>query len=104
MPQKRPAVLVVDDDISFLIFFAFSLDTVGFTVYEASNADEAISILNRHSEILLMFTDIDMPGSMDGLKLSYSNLPRYCHFSSCINPVFEMLGRDDRSGLKSVCG
>ncbi|MCB5205254.1 response regulator [Neorhizobium sp. T786] len=36
---------------------------------EASNADEAINILNAHPEIRRMFTDIDTPGSMDGLKL-----------------------------------
>lgn len=47
-----------------------SLEAEGFIVLEASNADEAINILNAHSEIRLMFTDIDMPGSMDGLKLA----------------------------------
>uniref|UniRef100_UPI003101520C response regulator n=1 Tax=Neorhizobium sp. EC2-8 TaxID=3129230 RepID=UPI003101520C len=39
-------------------------------VFEASNADDAITILNANSGIRLMFTDIDMPGSMDGLKLA----------------------------------
>ncbi len=37
---------------------------------EASNADDAISLLDAHPEVRLMFTDIDMPGSMDGLKLA----------------------------------
>ena len=40
----------------------------GFTVYEASNADEAIRILETHHDIRVVFTDINMPGSMDGLK------------------------------------
>jgi len=39
-------------------------------VLEASNADDAISLLDAHPEVRLMFTDIDMPGSMDGLKLA----------------------------------
>ncbi|MDQ0323348.1 YesN/AraC family two-component response regulator [Pararhizobium capsulatum DSM 1112] len=47
-----------------------SLEDEGFRVFEASNADEAIDILNAHPEIQVMFTDIDMPGSMDGLKLA----------------------------------
>ncbi|MFW8588785.1 response regulator [Rhizobium beringeri] len=47
-----------------------SLENEGFIVLEASNADDAIDILNTHPEIRLMFTDIDMPGSMDGLKLA----------------------------------
>lgn len=42
----------------------------GFTVLEAANADEAIAILERDSKIHLVFTDIDMPGSMDGLRLA----------------------------------
>lgn len=49
---------------------AMSLQDEGFNVLEASNADEAIALLNAHAEIRLMFTDIDMPGSMDGLKLA----------------------------------
>ena len=42
----------------------------GFEVLEAGTADEAIRILERNDAIRILFTDIDMPGSMDGLKLS----------------------------------
>ncbi|WP_352618747.1 response regulator [Mesorhizobium australicum] len=49
---------------------ADSLRSEGFLVFEASNADEAIAILESGVMIEAMFTDIDMPGSMDGLKLS----------------------------------
>jgi CheY-like chemotaxis protein len=41
-----------------------------FDVVEASNADEAIAILEARSDITILFTDIQMPGSMDGLKLA----------------------------------
>jgi len=42
----------------------------GFLVFEAANADDAIAILEAHPEIRLVFTDIEMPGSMDGMKLA----------------------------------
>ena len=43
----------------------------GFTVYEAGNADEAIALLEQHADIRAVFTDIHMPGSMDGLKFAH---------------------------------
>jgi CheY-like chemotaxis protein len=46
------------------------LNDEGFDVVEASNADEAIAALETNPDIQILFTDIDMPGSMDGLKLS----------------------------------
>jgi CheY-like chemotaxis protein len=42
----------------------------GFEVVEAGNADEAIAILEARPDIHIVFTDIQMPGSMDGLKLA----------------------------------
>jgi two-component sensor histidine kinase/CheY-like chemotaxis protein len=48
------------------------VEDAGFTAVEAVNADEAISILEARSDISLLFTDIQMPGSMDGLKLAHA--------------------------------
>ena len=42
----------------------------GFDAVEAANADEAIEILENRTDITVVFTDIQMPGSMDGLKLA----------------------------------
>jgi len=67
---KFPAVLMVEDEALILLATAEDLREAGFTVYEASNADEAIAMLEAHAEIRILFTDVDMPGSMDGLKLS----------------------------------
>ncbi len=48
------------------------VEDAGFCPVEAVNADEAISILESRSDISLLFTDIQMPGSMDGLKLAHA--------------------------------
>jgi two-component system, response regulator PdtaR len=68
--RPHPHVLVVEDEALLLFTIADELRDAGFTVYEASNADEAIQQLETRKRIDIMFTDIDMPGSMDGLRLS----------------------------------
>lgn len=70
MAHNGITVLVVEDEILVRMNIAMSLEDEGFTVLEASDADEAMAILDAHPGIRLMFTDIDMPGSMDGLKLA----------------------------------
>lgn len=63
-------LLVVDDEALIRMDVVDQLESEGFTVLEAATADEAISILASNSGIRLVLTDIDMPGSMDGLKLA----------------------------------
>jgi CheY-like chemotaxis protein len=69
MTYNGITVLVVEDEPLTRMDVVFSLEACGFQVFEAANADAAIEILNTHS-IQLLFTDIDMPGTMDGLKLA----------------------------------
>lgn len=64
------AVLVVEDELLVRMTIASTLEDNGYEVFEAANADEAIYLLETHASIRLMFTDIDMPGSIDGLKLA----------------------------------
>ena len=63
-------VLVVEDEPFILMDAGEMLRAAGFDILEAANADEAIQLLERNPDIRLIFTDIDMPGSMNGLKLS----------------------------------
>jgi CheY-like chemotaxis protein len=63
-------VLVVEDDLLLRMDAADIVRQAGFDVFEAGSADEAIAILEANSNIHLVFTDIQMPGSMDGLKLA----------------------------------
>ncbi len=64
------AVLIVEDEPLVRLDIADYLSREGFEVHEAANADDALNILEVTSDIRILFTDIDMPGSMDGLALS----------------------------------
>ena len=68
---KRPIVLVVDDEILVRMLAVDILEADGFETLEAQHADDAIAILEQRSDVHLIFTDINMPGTMDGLKLAY---------------------------------
>src|SRR5579864_6855952 len=68
----RPKVLVVEDEMLLRMRAVDIVEDAGFTPIEAVNADEALAILESRSDISLLFTDIQMPGSMDGLKLAHA--------------------------------
>ena len=68
--RRRFAVLVVEDDPLLLIDAIDLVEDSGFTAYSARNADEAIERMETHPDIRVLFTDVDMPGTMDGLKLA----------------------------------
>lgn len=68
--RKRPVVLIVEDELLIRTNAVDMLRDAGFDVIDAVNADEAIMILEGGSTIDVVFTDIQMPGSMDGLKLA----------------------------------
>jgi two-component system, response regulator PdtaR len=64
-------VLVVEDEALVRLSAREEIEAAGFKVYEAYNADEAIRLLEANPDIELIFTDVDMPGSMDGVKLAH---------------------------------
>lgn len=76
MPEKI-AVLVVEDEALVRMTIVDQLEDEGFDVHEAGNADEAVAILETNADIRILFTDIDMPGSMDGLKLAAAVADRW---------------------------
>jgi two-component sensor histidine kinase len=67
-----PNVLVVEDEMILRMRAVDIVEDAGFRSVQAVNADEAISILESRSDISLLFTDIQMPGSIDGLKLAHA--------------------------------
>jgi CheY-like chemotaxis protein len=75
--STKPALLVVEDELLIRMDLADTLREAGFRVAEAGNADEAIEILSCRTDIRVVFTDIQMPGSMDGIALSHYVRDRY---------------------------
>lgn len=69
---ERYAILIVEDEALLRMHAADIVEEAGFIPIEASNADEAVAILESRSDIALLFTDVNMPGSMDGLKLAHA--------------------------------
>ena len=62
-------VLVVDDEALVRMNAVAMIEQAGHQVIEAANADEAIRILDSRFDIEIVFSDVSMPGSMDGLRL-----------------------------------
>jgi DNA-binding NtrC family response regulator len=68
--MAKATVLIVEDEPLLRMLAANYLDDAGFETIEAADADEAVQILELGTDISVMFTDIDMPGSMNGLALA----------------------------------
>ncbi|MGE7368256.1 response regulator [Neorhizobium sp. NPDC001467] len=66
----RPVVLVVEDEPLLRMMAIDLVEDAGLEAIEAANGDEALRLLECRSDIRVVFTDIDMPGSMDGLDLA----------------------------------
>ena len=78
-PDSPPVVLVVEDEMMLRMRAVDIVEDAGFVPVEAISADEAIQILESRDDISLLFTDIQMPGSMDGLKLAHATHTRWPH-------------------------
>jgi two-component sensor histidine kinase/FixJ family two-component response regulator len=78
-PASTPVVLVVEDEMVLRMRAVDIVEDAGFVPVEAVSADEAMRILEARDDISLLFTDIQMPGSMDGLKLAHAAHTRWPH-------------------------
>jgi CheY-like chemotaxis protein len=68
--DHRPLVLVVDDDPFVRAVGVDILAEAGFSVLEACDANAALVILAAHPDVNVMFSDVEMPGALDGLALA----------------------------------
>jgi CheY-like chemotaxis protein len=75
--RPTPVVLIVEDDPLLRMLAAEVAEDAGFVALEAADADEAVALLESRPGISLLFTDVNMPGTMDGLKLAHAVRDRW---------------------------
>lgn len=80
--DRRPYALVTDDDELVRMTVLDILEDAGFRTFEAENAGEALAVLREHhASIVVLFTDVEMPGPMDGFGLARETAQRWPHVS-----------------------
>ena len=82
--QEAITVLVVEDEELLRVLGAEMFSTAGFHVVEAENAHVAIDLLRALAAVHLMFTNVAMPGPMDGLALAHHVSERWPHIGIII--------------------
>ena len=96
MTTATPAILVVEDELPLRLMAVDVVETSGFEALSAATADEALSILEaRADDVRLVFTDIHMPGSMDGLRLAHAVRDRWPPVELIITSGRRHVGADD---------
>jgi CheY-like chemotaxis protein len=90
--HSRPVVLVVEDEPLVLINAMDTLTDEGFEAIGAANADQALRILESRNDISIVFTDVNMPGSMDGLKLAQAVRGRWPPIQIIVASAFRLPG------------
>ena len=68
--MSKPLVLIVEDEPLLRLHAVSLIKDAGFATLEAGSADEAIALLESDGLIRIVFSDIDLPGTMDGLRLA----------------------------------
>lgn len=95
MAHSRILVLVVEDEPLVRMGIVDHLEDNGFTVLEAGNAAQAIEILSRNSDVQIVFTDIDMPGDLDGLMLAVEIRKRWSSIKIVVTSGHRKIGFDE---------
>ena len=93
--EHQPTVLVVEDEPLIRIVATEALDGAGYCVLEAGDGDEALDVLASHNDVQLLFTDLNLPGSIDGLRLAEIVHQRWPHIRLLVTSGHRRL-RDDQ--------
>ncbi len=72
-------VLVVEDEPVLRLAAADMLQDEGFSVLEAGSGDEGLVLLRSHPDIMVLFTDVNLPGSLDGVALAWIAAEEHRH-------------------------
>jgi two-component system, response regulator PdtaR len=79
MSAHHPVILIVEDELLVRLSAVAMLEDAGFRMIEAANGDEALELLEADSDVQLLFTDIHMPGAINGLALAKRVQPLAAH-------------------------
>jgi CheY-like chemotaxis protein len=90
-----PLVLVVEDEFLLRMHAVSLLQEAGFDTLEAGSADEAITLLETRRDIRIVFTDINLPGSMDGLRLAHAIRHRWPPIELVLTSGHIRVGKED---------
>jgi DNA-binding NtrC family response regulator len=93
--NSKAAVLVVEDETLIRLWAADLLQEDGFLVLEAKNADAALKLLEDRPDVKLLFTDVQMPGSLNGMELAREVHARWPHILLVITSGRERPTRAD---------
>ncbi len=77
--DRKCTILVVEDELLVRFVSSDALSEAGYEVIEAKDADEALRLMEEAGTVHLVFTDIRMPGSMNGVELARMVHERWPH-------------------------
>jgi CheY-like chemotaxis protein len=75
IPESSSVVLVVEDEELLRAFAAWQLEEAGFEVLQAANANEALRAMKSRPDVRVLFTDVQMPGRLDGMEAGLALTP-----------------------------
>jgi two-component system, response regulator PdtaR len=89
-----PVILVVEDEALIRLAAVGMLEEAGFRMIEAVNGDHALELLIADSDVQLLFTDVNMPGTIDGLALARQVRDRWPHIGIMVVSATQMSKSD----------
>jgi CheY-like chemotaxis protein len=88
--ERIPVILVVEDEALIRLSAVGMLEDAGFRMIEAVNSDQALELLSADSDVQLLFTDVNMPGAIDGLALARQVRDRWPHIGIMVASAIQM--------------
>jgi two-component system, response regulator PdtaR len=95
-------ILVVEDQTLVRMFMTDFLDEAGFKVFEAVSADEALTVLEARPDVQAVVTDIEMPGSMNGIALAKMVRGRWLGIGVVVTSGRQRPGPDEQMATPQV--
>jgi len=108
LPRGKETILIVDDEQALVDIATENLQTLGYKVLVASNSQMALNVIEANSTIDLIFSDIIMPGEMDGYQLAGTVHNKYPQYKILLTSGFtknrDELLTDDNEYMRELVG